>query len=178
MQRIIINNHYHLSPITNNDIPALLEYCNDIEIYNNTLLIPYPYLEKDAVAFLNWMDEKQKEFNIPLVYAIRNDAEQLTGIIGLICKYKSDSHKEEIGYWMGKPFRGNGITTSALKTFVDYLFTHTNYIRIEAQTYLHNAASQKVLQAAGFEMEGIMKKNFLKKGVYLDTRMYSRIKDL
>ncbi len=176
MEKIIINNQYYLSPIVQSDKQKLLEYCNDIEIYNNTLQIPYPYLEKDAMVFLNWIDEKQKEFNNPIVFAIRNEAEELIGIIGLVCKYKIDSHKEEIGYWMGKPFRGNGITTAAVKTFTDYLFSNTNYVRIEAQTYLYNTASQKVLENSGFEAEGILRKNFLKKGVYLDTRMYSKIK--
>ena len=37
---------------------------------------------------------------------------------------------------------------------------------------------EQALEAAGFEMEGILKKNFLKKEVYLDTRMYSKIIDL
>ena len=177
MEKITINALYHLSPITESDIPKLIEYCNDIEIYNNTLLIPYPYLEKDAVIFLNWIEEKQKEFNAPLVFAIRNTTDELMGIIGLICKYNKDSFKEEIGYWMGKPFRGSGITTAAVKTFTAYLFNNRKYIRIEAQTYLHNIASQKVLEAAGFEFEGVLRKNFCKNGVYVDNRMYSKLKD-
>ncbi|MEO8149125.1 MAG: GNAT family protein [Bacteroidia bacterium] len=177
MEKIIINSQYHLSQITHNDIPKLVEYCNDIEIYNNTLLIPYPYLEKDAVVFLNWIEAKQTEFGAPVVFAIRNVMDELVGITGLVCKYNKDSHKEEIGYWMGKPFRGNGITTAAVKKFTDYLFSNRKYIRIEAQTYMHNTASQKVLEKAGFEFEGILKKNFVKKGVYIDNRLFAKIKD-
>lgn len=172
--KITINNHYYISPLVVADIPNLVTYCNDIEIYNNTLLIPFPYTENDAVVFLNWIEKKQTEYNAPIVFAIRNNADELLGIIGLVCKYPKDSHKEEIGYWMGKPFRGMGITTSAVKTFTQYLLQQRGYIRIEAQTYMHNIASQKVLENAGYKLEGILTKNFVKNGVYVDNKLYAK----
>jgi hypothetical protein len=49
---IVVNNQIHLSEIRPSDKPALIEYLNDLEVYERTFRIPFPYTDADAEAFL------------------------------------------------------------------------------------------------------------------------------
>jgi len=49
-------------------------------------------------------------------------------------------------------------------------------VRIEARVYTHNPASAKVLEKAGFEREGILRKATKKKDQLIDVILFSKIR--
>lgn len=59
----------------------------------------------------------------------------------------------------------------------DYIFQNTDIIRIFAEPFAYNTASCRVLEKAGFQYEGTLRKNAVKNGVVLDMRMYSFVKE-
>lgn len=56
----------------------------------------------------------------------------------------------EVGYWIGKPFWGQGVATRALTLFLEQEQTRPLY----ARTVQDNAGSIRVLEKCGFEIAG------------------------
>jgi RimJ/RimL family protein N-acetyltransferase len=83
----------------------------------------------------------------------------------------------EIGYFMVPTERGKGYCTEASNIMVDYLFLSKNIERIQAQTDVRNVGSQKVLEKAGFKMEGTIRKAFFLRGQLRDSILYSILKE-
>ncbi|MEM3074772.1 MAG: GNAT family N-acetyltransferase [Candidatus Pacearchaeota archaeon] len=86
------------------------------------------------------------------------------------------NHKAVISYWLAKKCRGKGITTKAVKILTDYLFNKYKLVRIQGNVRTFNKASARVLEKAGYKLEGILKKNKLKNGKYLDDMIWAKTK--
>jgi [ribosomal protein S5]-alanine N-acetyltransferase len=87
-----------------------------------------------------------------------------------------DKHKAKVGYCISPEFRGKGLATEALKILTNYAFKKYNLTRIEAFCRTYNKSSAKVLEKAGYKLEGILRKNKLKNGKYLDDMVWAKIR--
>lgn len=67
--------------------------------------------------------------------------------------------------------------TEAVKQICEYIFSESDIIRIYAEPFAYNKASCRVLEKAGFQCEGILRKNAVKNGNIVDMKMYSLIKE-
>ena len=66
--------------------------------------------------------------------------------------------------------------TEALKEMTELGFEKLRLKRIYAYVFASNRASQKVLERAGFVLEGKLKRHKLKKGKYYDSFLYAKVK--
>lgn len=82
----------------------------------------------------------------------------------------------ELGYYIGEEYWGRGIMTKAVKQICEYVFEHSDIIRIYAEPFSYNIASCRVLEKAGFQYEGTLRNNAIKNGKVLDMKMYSLLK--
>jgi RimJ/RimL family protein N-acetyltransferase len=85
-------------------------------------------------------------------------------------------HQAKIGYCLDKKFRGKGITTKAVKLITDYGFKKYKLKRISGWCRTFNKASARVLEKAGYKLEGILRKNKFKDGKYLDDMIWAMVK--
>jgi [ribosomal protein S5]-alanine N-acetyltransferase len=176
-ERIKINEDYYLShQPTENDIDTMLENLNDIEIYNGTLRVPFPYKREDAEFFINSCYEQEKEFGRPMKWQVRTNDGILAGSITLHNYHGKGSHKDEIGYWIGKEHRNKGLMTDTIKAFSNLVFEYYGIIRLEATIFDYNIASQKVVEKCGFNYEGTLKKAYFKDSKYIDGKLYALVK--
>lgn len=83
----------------------------------------------------------------------------------------------EIGYGLAPNERGKGYCTEAAKIMVDYLFLSKEIACIQAITDVRNTASQKVLEKAGFQKEGTIRKRFSIRGEWRDGYLYSVLRE-
>ncbi len=171
MENIKINAQLSLTPYYKNDSDNLIKYLNDTTVYENMLVIPYPYTIEDAEWFLDKTIHEQ-ENGIHEYKAIRFDGE-LIGGIGFKLSYGINSHKDEIAYWLASPFRNKGIVTKAIIASCQDAFIRRRLKRIEAIPFDHNAVSSRVLEKVGFKYEGTLRNFFQKKGEEIDVKMYS-----
>ena len=86
------------------------------------------------------------------------------------------SKTAEMGYYIGEPYWGNGYTTSAVQQTCQYVFEHSDILRIFAEPFARNKRSCRVLEKAGFQYEGTLRSNAIKNGEILDMKMYAMIK--
>ena len=68
---------------------------------------------------------------------------------------------------------GRGIVTEAVKAFTDWALANFDLSRISAGVFEWNPASARVLEKAGFEFEGRMKKAVTKEGRIGDELIYA-----
>ena len=66
--------------------------------------------------------------------------------------------------------------TQAVRQICEYVFKNSDLIRIYAEPFAYNTASCRVLEKAGFQLEGVLRNNAIKNGEVLDMKMYSLIK--
>lgn len=93
---------------------------------------------------------------------------------GLVCHFiNRESHKSEIGYWLGAEFTGKGVVTRACRAVLDYLFTHEKLHRIEIQCATDNVPSRAVAERLGFVLEGIKRESEWITSSYRDHALYS-----
>jgi RimJ/RimL family protein N-acetyltransferase len=174
---IQVSDEIILSQIDKKDKPALIKYLNDLDIYNNTLNIPHPYKPKDADWWIKNVNNKRKETGRLTNFVIRDKNMNLIGGIGFHLKYGINSHKDEIGYWLGREFWNKGIMTSVVKKICELGFFEMKLIRMEAIIFEYNKASARVLEKCGFIKEGVLRKYILKDGKILDGLLYAVVKE-
>jgi RimJ/RimL family protein N-acetyltransferase len=83
----------------------------------------------------------------------------------------------EIGYWLGEAFWGRGITTEALIAVTDYALSNYDVCRLYAHVFDWNGASARVLEKAGYALEGRLRKSVTKDGQTIDQLMYAIIRE-
>lgn len=132
--------------------------------------IPYPYTEKDARDFIQEMMNADPDRTFAFAIAVE---ERVVGSIGVYRQGNVHRLTAELGYYIAQPFWGQGIGTQAVRKVCDYVFEHSDIIRIFAEPYAYNDASCRVLEKAGFQLEGILRKNAVKNSRILDMKMYA-----
>ena len=167
------NEHITLRPFREMDIPALAKIANNKKIYDNVRdMFPHPYAEENAEWFITQFansHEKQR------IFAIEYEG-QLAGAMGIHPKEDVYRKSGEVGYWLGEPFWGNGIATSALKLLLPYAWKELDLVRIFAGVFEYNKGSVRVLEKCGFELEGIHKKAVFKNGEIYDEHHYAIVR--
>jgi RimJ/RimL family protein N-acetyltransferase len=82
----------------------------------------------------------------------------------------------EIGYWLGEPFWGRGIATEVLRALTDYAWATFDIIRLEAGVFSWNPASARVLEKAGYTLEGCLRQGVVKQGRVGDRLIYGLLR--
>jgi RimJ/RimL family protein N-acetyltransferase len=108
-------------------------------------------------------------------YAIQVDGEAIGGI-SIHPREDVERLGGEIGYWIGEPYWGRGITTSAVRLLTDWALSETELIRVFALPFATNAASCRVLEHAGYVREGTLRSSAIKDGTILDQHVYARVR--
>ena len=159
------------------DVPALVQYLNEIEIYNNTLNIPHPYTREVADTWISLKEQQTKEGGRPVSFVIRDEKEALIGGTGFENLQIGKTHKAELGYWLAKPYWNQGIMTRVVKGLCKFAFDEFGLIKITARTFSFNQRSSRVLEKCGFVREGFAKKHVKKRDQYLDVNLYALLKN-
>ena len=135
--------------------------------------LPYPYTEQDGVDYIsNMLSANEDE---TFAFAITAD-DKVIGSIGVFRQENIHRQTAELGYYISEEYWGKGIMTEAVKQICEYVFSHSDIIRIYAEPFAYNTASCRVLEKAGFQYEGTLRDNAVKNGKVIDMKMYSLLK--
>ena len=156
------------------DAPDLASALSNKKILDNLRDgLPFPYTEKDGLDFIKAMLSAEKNDTFPFAVTVDDKA------IGSIAVFRQGNiHRltGELGYYIAEEYWGNGIMTQAVRQICEYVFKNSDLIRIYAEPFAYNTASCRVLEKAGFRLEGVLRNNAIKNGKVLDMKMYSLIK--
>ena len=158
------------------DAGELAKMLNNKKILDNLRDgLPFPYTLEDAKAYIRAMLSADADKTYP--FAIVGDADQVIGSIGVFRKENIHFRTAELGYYIAETNWGQGHGTRAVTQICQLLFTTTDIIRIYAEPFARNRGSSRVLEKAGFQLEGIMRKNAVKNGQIEDMKLYALIKE-
>ncbi|MBN1844087.1 MAG: GNAT family N-acetyltransferase [Sedimentisphaerales bacterium] len=138
------------------DAEDLHRHLGNREIGRWLIGLPQPYTRQIAARFIRWSQRQsrlQKEFHLGIVL---QSTQKVIGGVGL--KRVDTQHRcAELGFWIGKPYWNQGLTTEAARLLLDFGFRRQGLHRIYAHTFDKNIASRRVLEKCGFQLEGVMR---------------------
>ena len=147
---------------------------------NRTFLAPYEPFRPEEF----YTAEGQRTFledvlrttaaGMTLPHVIVDDG-RIVGRITLSTITRGPFLSASVGYWVAESANGRGVASAALARIVGIAFGELGLHRVEAGTMVHNVASQRVLERAGFEVYGMAPKFLFIDGAWRDHRLYQRI---
>ena len=157
------------------DAADVARYADNEKIARNLRdVFPHPYALADAQGFLDICIAGDPETS--LFRAIEIDG-RAAGSIAL-CRGSDVSQKPaELGYWLAEDYWGRGIMTQAVRQLCREGFSRWDIQRIYAEPFAHNAGSRRVLEKAGFSLEGVMRRGVFKRGQVCDFCMYALLRE-
>ncbi|MBU2948673.1 GNAT family N-acetyltransferase [Zobellia uliginosa] len=149
------------------------QYRNNPIIFDNGYdKVPNPFTLKDAEEFIA-IQLKKTSAQRKLIYW----KDIFVGEIGIDIKKDVFRLSAEMGYFIGEPFWGNGISTKAIALMTDYVFNTFDIVRIEAGVFEFNKPSMRVLEKNDFTLESIKKKAAFKNGKLIDDYLWVKLKE-
>lgn len=155
-----------LRPFVPDDAPAVQRLASAYEIAENTLLIPHPYPEGAAAAWI----ARPKEANHYLFAITLREGGDVIGAIAL--EAKPEHGRGEIGYWVGTPYWNRGYVTEAARAVLGFGFESLGLHRIFAMHFSRNPSSGRVMQKLGMKHEGTLREHEKKWDVFVDCEVY------
>jgi RimJ/RimL family protein N-acetyltransferase len=99
------------------------------------------------------------------------------GAVGLKLGSDIERYSAEMGYWLGEAYWGQGIMSAAVRAVTEHALGELGMLRVFAVPYVRNPASARVLEHAGFQLEGTMRRSAIKDGVVLDQYLYAKVRE-
>ncbi len=156
------------------DIDFLVECLNDIDFGGEYVPIG------EQISKAEWMKYFDSPSNLAILTEMKTFiVQKKDGIkIGIIYHQLNQPYKwMEIGYFFAPSERGKGYGTEAVQLMIDYLFLSKELARIHAIADVRNRASQRVLEKAGLQREGTMRKCLFNRGEWRDYYLYSILRE-
>jgi RimJ/RimL family protein N-acetyltransferase len=161
-----------LRPFVPADGPTVERLAGAREVADTTLTIPHPYPVGGGAAWIathaeGWARRER------LVLAIRERAgpDAPLGAVGL--QLAMPHAHGEIGYWIGVEAWGRGYTTEAARALIAYAFATLGVHRVQGRHFTRNAASGRVLQKLGMQLEGVHRDAYRRWGRFEDVASYA-----
>lgn len=154
------------------DVEDVLRYANNDKIARNLRnVFPYPYILTDAENFVNSCLEADEDRQLCRAIEVEGRA---AGSIALFRGGDVYCMTAELGYWLAEDYWGRGIMTEAVKQICrEGAERWEDLLRVYAEPFAHNTASRRVLEKAGFTLEGVLRKSVCKRGRVCDSCMYA-----
>jgi ribosomal-protein-alanine N-acetyltransferase len=83
----------------------------------------------------------------------------------------------EWGFALGSSFWGTGVFQAAARQILGFAFNEVGVQRLEARSAVANGRGNGALQKLGATREGVLRKSFLREGVYHDQVIWSICRD-
>ena len=165
-----------LRRITTADAPAVLAMRSNEAVMQ---YIDRPLIKtiQDAEAWIQIVNDALESNNgINWAIAIATEPDKQIGTIGFWRLIK-EHYRAEVGYMLNETYWRKGITKEALLAVHDFGFDQMQLHSIEAHINPANAASAAILESVGYTREAYFREDYFFKGKFLDTAIYSLLKD-
>ncbi|HEX9058018.1 MAG TPA: GNAT family N-acetyltransferase [Ktedonobacterales bacterium] len=158
-----------LRPFELTDATVVEALAGDVEVAR-TSNVPHPYPVGGARAWIT-AELEAAAHGLRESFAIVRCADgQLVGcmMLGLAPAHR----RAALGYWIGRPFWGQGYATEAGARVVAYAFEERALHRVMAHVIRHKRASTRVLEKLGMVHEGTLRQHLYHWGTFEDVDVY------
>jgi [ribosomal protein S5]-alanine N-acetyltransferase len=155
------------------DAPSLSRHADSRKIWLNVRdHFPHPYTVSDAERWVELATTTMPETQFAIEVA-----GEAAGGIGLFLRQDVERRGAELGYWLGEAHWGRGLMTGIVREFTRWAFDEFDLLRIFAVVFEWNPASCRVLEKAGYVLEGRLRRAVVKDGHVLDQLMYAAVRE-
>lgn len=134
------------------DAQAIETLAGEREVAEMTAHIPHPYPTGMAANFV--LTSRAANFegrSLTLAIELKGRPGQAIGCVGV---HEKAPGAPEVGYWLGKPFWGQGLMSEAARGLIALSWRTTRFRTIHAAAMPGNFASRRVLEKCGFVATG------------------------
>ena len=105
--------------------------------------------------------------------AITGEADRVVGAIGT--RPVREPGRADVGYWLGAAYWGRGLMREALLALIDLGFSTLEYDKLEAEVFATNERGRRLVEHAGFALEGMVRRSQRKYGKWIDAAIYGML---
>lgn len=154
------------------DEDSLVRYANNRKIWLNLRdRFPHPYTRADADVWVARVMDQEPPTNFAIVVG-----DEAVGGTGFDVKDDVERRSAEIGFWLGEPHWGKGITTAAVRAVTAYAFATFDLVRLFGYVFEWNAGSMRVMEKCGYQREARLKRAATKDGKTIDVYVYATLR--
>ena len=162
-----------LRPLQPADAESLARHANDRGVWESLRdRFPHPYTTADAVSYIEHVQSRP----IQTSFGIDVDG-QAIGSISLMLGDDIARRTAEVGYWIGREYWGRGIMVDSLTATTRYAFETLDLVRVFAVPFVTTTRSSRVLEKAGYVLEGVTRRSAIKDGRILDQFLFAAYSD-
>jgi len=144
-----------LRPMTEADVPRIVEACSDPRTQQWLGGLPTPYTEESALTYLQTRRENLAR-DQGVTWAITEPGASGDLLLGAISLFDHTREVEaEIGYWVHPDARSRGLMTRAVRVVTTYAFEGLGVAKVKISAAVENTASLHVIEACGFRSYGV-----------------------
>ena len=167
---------FTLRPWQSGDAKAVAAAADNPNIAANLRnAFPSPYTLADAEWFVNDCIARGEARQLSRAIIIGGKP---AGSISVCQKDDVYEKSAELGYWLAEEHWGQGVMTGAVVEICREAFARFAILRIFAEPFAGNPGSRRVLEKAGFTLEGIMRNGVYKNGRVQSYCMYGLLREV
>ena len=144
-----------LRPLQAADAAPMARLADDEGVARMTTAIPHPFSLAVAADFIARMAKNDPAREVALAIQHRDG-----GFIGVLGFHPKEGPAPELGYWIGRPYWGQGYMTEAAKAAVLWARVGWQKRLLVSGHFADNPASGQVLCKAGFLYTGEVQQRF------------------
>jgi RimJ/RimL family protein N-acetyltransferase len=140
------------------------------------LISPPPPTVDGFERFIAWTN-KQREAGKSIAYGVTlNGSDTVIGLFQ-VRSISNGFGVAEWGFALGSDFWGTGIFLDGAKLVLDFAFDVLGVHRLEAKAAVRNGRGNGALQKLGAVQEAVLRRSFLRNGVYMDQAYWTILVD-
>lgn len=157
------------------DAPAVFDgWVQDADVTYFLTWLPHQNMGQTQSLLKNAIAAWDGDSRFPYIITLKENG----AVIGMIDP-RIDEHKVAIGYVRKRANQGKGYMTESTRAIIDWAFGQPSIYRVYATTDVENFASQRVLEKAGMQREGLLRKFIVHPNISdvpRDSYMYAIVK--
>ncbi|MGB2715073.1 MAG: GNAT family protein [Vicinamibacterales bacterium] len=156
------------------DAASLLQMLSTEEV--SRFISPPPTTVAGFERFITWAQQERNAGRYICYGIVPAGSEDAVGIIQ-VRQLGLSMQVVEWGFAIGSQFWGSGLFQTAARVVLQFTFGALGTTRVEARSSILNGRGNGALQKLGATREGVLRKSFLRDGVYHDQVLWSIVSD-
>jgi [ribosomal protein S5]-alanine N-acetyltransferase len=163
-----------LRKLTIEDAQDIFAYASDPDVSRYVTWETHRTIE-DSIKFIQFAMQRYEKEPIGTWGIVMKETNRLIGTCDYF-NWDPKHRRAEIGYVLAKQYWNQGLMTEAIREVIRYGFETMQLNRIEAQCFMENIASERVMQKVGMTFEGILREYAWIKNKFVDLKVYSLLR--
>ena len=185
LEKVIPGNDNKLSeiyfePLSMSGLEEMHHYSIDKRLYEFFEFKPFEIIE-DTRDYINKLLNKRMSYEGDqkqgMYWFVRRVSDKK--LLGTACVVNIDYSRKSLewGYGIDPNYWGKGYILQIQEFLKEYVFTKLNFNRIYGNTFTSNKRAISSLISTGMKEEGIARQYYFKNGKYIDSWMYSMLRE-